>query len=128
PGLPRRRSATRSTGRSRGTVPPRLRMQLAERLPVAALLRIRVWEPWGVLLPLVALQWILLGLFVVTVRHNGWLFYQGGDETFFYTSSWSLAHGHIPDAAIGWGWSYVLAPVAAIFGTSFLAALPAIVL
>jgi hypothetical protein len=103
-------------------------MQLAERLHVAPLLRFRVWEPWGVLLPLVALQWILLGAFVLTVRHNGWLFYQGGDETFFYTSSWSIAHGHIPDAAIGWGWSYVLAPVAAIFGTNFLAALPAIVL
>jgi hypothetical protein len=103
-------------------------MQLAERLRVAPLLRVRVLEPWGVLLPLVALQWILLGAFVLTVRHNGWLFYQGGDETFFYTSSWSIAHGHIPDAAIGWGWSYVLAPVAAIFGTNFLAALPAIVL
>jgi hypothetical protein len=103
-------------------------MQLAERLHVAPLLRVRIWEPWGVLLPLVGLQWLLLGLFVVTVRHNGWLFYQGGDETFFYTSSWSLAHGHIPDAAIGWAWSYVTIPVAAIFGTNFLTALPALVL
>jgi hypothetical protein len=103
-------------------------MQLAERLHVAPLLRIRVWEPWGVLLPLVGLQWLLLGFFVLTVRHNGWLFYQGGDETFFYTSAWSIAHGHVPDAAIGWGWSYVLAPVAAIFGSNFLAALPAIIL
>jgi hypothetical protein len=103
-------------------------MQLAERLHVAPLLRIRVWEPWGVLLPLVALQWLLLGFFVLTVRHNGWLFYQGGDETFFYTSAWSVAQGHIPDAAIGWGWSYLLAPVAAIFGSNFLAALPAVIL
>jgi hypothetical protein len=103
-------------------------MQLAERLSARPLPRIRVWEPWGILLPLVGLQWILLGLFVVTVRHNGWLFYQGGDETFYYTSAWSIAHGHVPDAAIGWGWSYVLAPVAAIFGTNYLVALPAIVL
>jgi hypothetical protein len=103
-------------------------MQLAERLHARPLPRIRVWEPWGVLLPLAGLQWLLLGLFVVTVRHNGWLFYQGGDETFFYTSAWSIAHGHVPDAAIGWGWPYVIAPVAAIFGSNFLAALPAIVL
>jgi hypothetical protein len=103
-------------------------MQLAERLHVAPLLRVRIWEPWGVLLPLVGLQWLLLGLFVVTVRHNGWLFYQGGDETFFYTSSWSLAHGRIPDAAIGWAWSYVTVPVAAVFGTNFLTALPALIL
>jgi hypothetical protein len=103
-------------------------MQLAERLRVAPLLRVRVWEPWGVLLPLVGLQWLLLGIFVLTVRHNGWLFYQGGDETFFYTSSWAIAHGHIPDAAIGWAWSYLTAPVAAVFGTSFLAALPVLLL
>jgi hypothetical protein len=81
-----------------------------------------------VLLPLVGLQWLFLGAFVVTVRHNGWLFYQGGDETFFYTSSWSLAHGHIPDAAIGWAWSYLTVPIAAIFGTNFLTALPALIL
>jgi len=103
-------------------------MQLAERLHAASRLRVRVWEPWGVLLPLVALEWILLGAFVLTVRRNGWLFYQGGDETFFYTSAWSTAHGHVPDAAIGWGWSYLLAPVAAIFGTNYLTALPAIIL
>lgn len=103
-------------------------MQLAERLRAAPRLRVRVWEPWGVLLPLVALQWLLLGAFVLTVRHNGWLFYQGGDETFFYTSSWVMAHGHIADAAIGWGWSYLLAPVAAIFGANYLTALPAVVL
>ncbi len=98
-------------------------MRLPERLR-----RPPIREPWGVLLPLVGLQWLLLVAFVLTVRHNGWLFYQGGDETFFYTSAWSIAHGHVPDAAIGWGWSYLLAPVAASFGTNFLTALPAIVL
>ena len=67
-------------------------------------------------------------MFAAVVRHNGWLFYQGGDETFFYTSSWVLAGGHIPEAAIGYGWSYLLTPVARIAGADLLAALPAIVL
>jgi len=66
-------------------------------------------------------------VFVAVVRHNGWLFYHGGDETFFYTDAWSLAHGHIPESEIGWGWSYLLAPLARIAGPSFLAAVPAIV-
>jgi hypothetical protein len=98
-------------------------MRLADRLrPLGR------YEPWVVLGPLVVAQWLCLVAFVLTVRHNGWLFYQGGDQTFFYTSSWVVGHGHIPDAAIGWGWSYVLVPLTWIFGQSFLSALPAIVL
>lgn len=98
-------------------------------MPLASRLRgLPRYEPWIVLGPLVVVQWLALVAFVLTVRHNGWLFYQGGDQTFFYTSSWTLSHGHIPDAAIGWGWSYLLIPVSAVFGPNFLAALPAIVL
>ena len=98
-------------------------MRLADKLrPLAR------YEPWVVLGPLVLVQWLALVAFVVTVKHNGWLFYQGGDQTFFYTSSWIVGHGHIPDAAIGWGWSFVLVPVTWIFGSSFLSALPAVVL
>jgi hypothetical protein len=98
-------------------------MRLAERLrPLGR------YEPWVVLGPLALVQWLCLVAFVLTVRHNGWLFYQGGDQTFFYTSSWVVGHGYIPDAAIGWGWSYILVPVTWIFGPSFLSALPAIVL
>ncbi len=98
-------------------------MRLADRLrPLGR------FEPWVVVGPLVVVQWLALVAFVVTVRHNGWLFYQGGDQTFFYTSSWVVGHGHIPDAAIGWGWSYILVPVTWAFGASFLNALPAILL
>ena len=98
-------------------------MRLPERLR-----RLPLREPLGILAPLVVLQWLFLVAFVLTVRHNGWLFYQGGDETFYYTSAWTIAQGHVPDAAIGWGWSYLLAPVALIFGTNFLTALPVILL
>ena len=77
---------------------------------------------------LVLAQWAAVGVFVAVVRHNGWLFYHGGDETFFYTDAWSLAHGHIPESEIGWGLSYLLAPLARIAGPSFLAALPAIII
>ncbi len=77
---------------------------------------------------LVLAQWAAVGVFVAAVRHNGWLFYHGGDETFFYTDAWSLAHGHIPESEIGWGLSYLLAPLARIAGPSFPAAVPAIII
>ncbi len=42
-------------------------------------------EPWIVLGPLILVQWLALIVFMVTVRHNSWLYYQGGDETFYWT-------------------------------------------
>src|SRR5919197_4583772 len=97
--------------------------------PLAArLAALERFEPWVVLAPIVVAQWIGLVIFAAVVRHNGWLFYQGGDQTVFYTDAWSLGHGHIPEAEIGYGWSFVLSPVAAIFGSNILSALPLIVL
>jgi hypothetical protein len=84
--------------------------------------------PWLVLGPLVLAQWAAVGVFVLVVRHNGWLFYQGGDETFFYTDSWAIAHARIPESEIGYAWSYLTSPIALFAGPSYLAALPAIVL
>ena len=88
----------------------------------------RLREPLSVLVPLLLLQWGALVAFVETVRHNRWLFFQGGDQTFFYTSAWVLAHGHVPYSWVGYAWSFVLAPLTWIFGPNVLAALPAIVL
>jgi hypothetical protein len=76
----------------------------------------------------VVAQWIAVGLLALAATHNGWLFYQGGDETFFYTIAWVLAHGHLPETGIGYSWSLVEAPITAVAGPSFLAGLPAIVL
>jgi hypothetical protein len=85
-------------------------------------------QPWLVLVPLLAIQWLALLVFALSVPRNGWLFYQGGDQTYFYTDSWVLAHGHIPDSKVGYAWSLLLAPLPALLGPSFLAAVPAIVL
>lgn len=97
-------------------------------------LAVRGWQwflalrPAYVLGSLIVVQWLAVFAFAVTVRHNGWLYYQGGDQTYYYSSSWALAHGHLPQSPIGYGWSLLLAPVALAFGPSFLAALPAVVL
>lgn len=95
---------------------------------VAAVARAVPWQPWSVLGPLVLVQWAAVAAFALTVRHNGWLFYQGGDETWYYTSAWSIANGHLPVTPVGWGWSLLLSPIALFAGPSYLSALPAIVL
>ena len=85
-------------------------------------------QPWNVLLALVLLQWLLLLLLTQRIVHNGWLFAQDGTATAFYSTAWSLAHGHLPPALVGYGWPLVTTPVAGIAGIRFLDGLPALVL
>jgi hypothetical protein len=90
--------------------------------------RIPVAEPWRLLLPLLAVHWAALGLFTLSVRNNGWLFYQGGDQIWYYTTGWLLGHGWITDPLVSYGWSLVLAPIALIAGPAYVSAMPAVVL
>ncbi|MFN2627211.1 MAG: hypothetical protein ABR569_01085 [Gaiellaceae bacterium] len=85
-------------------------------------------RPLSVLGLLAVVQWLALLALIVSIHHNGWLFYQGGDETFYYTTGWGIAGGHLPPTSIGYGWSLLLAPIALFAGPSYLAALPGIVL
>ena len=98
-------------------------MRVAER--ARALAR---YEPWIVLAPLVAVQWLVLLVFALSVQRNGWLFYQGGDQTWFYTSAWELGHGRIPETLVGYLWPFLMAPLALAAGPNFLDGLPVIVL
>ena len=38
--------------------------------------------------------------------------YSGGDDSWYYTSAWVLGHGHVPQGSIGYGYSFLLAPLA----------------
>jgi hypothetical protein len=85
-------------------------------------------RPATLLAPAIAIQLLTtLGL-ALTVQHNGWLYYQGGDQLWYYVSSWLLAHGQIPTAFIGSGWPALLAPISRFAGPTLVPALPAIVL
>jgi hypothetical protein len=85
-------------------------------------------RPAYVLVPLLAVQWVAVLALALTVRHNGWLYYAGGDQLWHYTGAYLLAHGHLPPAFVGYGWSLLLLPVAAIAGPNLVSALPALVL
>jgi len=94
--------------------------------------RIRAWlagvHPAKLLVPAILVQWLVtLGL-ALTVRHNGWLYYQGGDQLWYYGSGWLLAHGTLPYPLVGPLWPALLAPLAGIAGPVLVPALPAIVL
>jgi len=94
----------------------------------AAWKRIPLREPWRVLLPLLAVHWVALVLFAGSVRNNGWLFYQGGDQIWYWTTGWLLGHGWIGEPLVSHGWSLVLAPFALAAGPAYVVALPGIVL
>jgi hypothetical protein len=100
-----------------------------------ALDRARQWSrvasnvrPAYVLVALVGVQWLAVLALALTVRHNGWLYYAGGDQLWHYSGAEVLAHGHLPRALVGYGWSVLLAPVAAVAGPNLVSALPAMVL
>jgi hypothetical protein len=76
---------------------------------------------------LLVVQWLALLAFAVTVNHNGWLYYAGGDQLWHYSGAYLLAHGHLPPALVGYGWSMMLLPVSWFAGASLVSALPAIV-
>jgi hypothetical protein len=104
------------------------------RLDAALVRARRAWQvvagvrPIYVLGALVGVQWMAVLALALTVRHNGWLYYAGGDQLWHYTGAYLLAHGHLPPAYVGYGWSILLAPVAAIAGPNLVSALPAMVL
>ena len=67
-------------------------------------------------MPLLVVHWLALVAFTTRVNHNGWLFYQGGDQIWFWTTSWLLGHGSITVPAVSQGWSMLLVPFAWIGG------------
>jgi len=90
--------------------------------------RIPLREPWRVLVPLLLVHWLALVVFTLRVRHNGWLFYQGGDQIWYWTTGWLLGHGSITESFVSHGWSLVLVPFAWIGGPGFLGGLPVVLL
>lgn len=106
-------------GRAPGASPFAAAGRLARALP---------GQPWSILAVLVVVQWLAVVAFALTVRHNGWLYFQGGDQTWYYTSAWAIGNGELPVTSVGWGWSTLLAPIAAIAGPSVLDGLPAILI
>jgi len=112
---------------SEAAEPPAAFTALAARLRQARDTALEIRTAY-VLGGLVVVQWIaVLGL-ALTVRHNGWLYYAGGDQLWHYSGAYLLAHGHLPPAFVSYGWSVLLLPIAPFAGPNLVSALPAMVL
>jgi hypothetical protein len=85
-------------------------------------------RPRNVLAVMIVAQWLGLLALARTVRHAGWIYYQGGDQLWTYTTGWLLAHGHLGDALVGYLWPVLLAPIALVAGPNIAHAYAAVVL
>ena len=77
---------------------------------------------------LAVLQWLAILVYALTVRHNGWLFYQGGDQIWLLTTGWLLGDGELAPTYTGYGWPLAVAPIMRFTGPSFVTAMPPIIL
>ena len=76
---------------------------------------------------LAVVQWLAILAFALTVRHNGWLFYQGGDQIWLLTTGWLLGHGDLAPTYTGYGWPLAVAPIMRLTGSSFVNAMPPVI-
>ncbi|MCP9488172.1 MAG: hypothetical protein MSC30_20215 [Gaiellaceae bacterium MAG52_C11] len=82
-------------------------------------------RPLAVLATLVAIQWLALLVFALSVRHNGLVFYQGGDQINYTTNAWLLGNGRLPPAILGYGWPVLLLPFGWLAESDYVSFLPA---
>lgn len=94
--------------------------------------RVHAWlvaaRPAAILAPAIVIQWLTTLALALTVRHNGWLYYQGGDQLWHWISGWLLAHGELPPTFVGHGWPAILAPLTMFGGPTLVPGLPGVVL
>jgi hypothetical protein len=64
---------------------------------------------------------------LLTSPHNGWIYQNGDDGGWYWTSAWTLSSLHLPFTAVGLGWPYLMTPLAQIFGANVADGLPAVV-
>jgi hypothetical protein len=61
------------------------------------------------------------------VEHNGWVYFQGGDQIWFTTSGWLLGRFQLAPTESSYLWPLVQAPVTWVTGSTYVQVLPALV-
>jgi hypothetical protein len=85
-------------------------------------------RPLYVVAPLCVLSYLIALAVGLHGKHNGWLYYTGGDGTYYWTMPWALAHHVLPATTISYGLPVLTWPLTLVFGPTVLPALPVIVL
>ena len=63
----------------------------------------------------------------LSVEHNGWVWFQGGDQIWLSTQGWLLGQLELPPTELGYLWSYALTPIMWVTGPTYVQALPPLV-
>lgn len=90
--------------------------------------RLRALPTWALLAAACVVQLAIVLAIALTATHNHFVWYSGGDSTEYWTTSWSLGHGTIPQALIGYGIPVAYMWLPPLSGITLLSGLPAIVL
>jgi len=85
-------------------------------------------RPRAVLGALIGVQIASTLVLAVWVTHNGWVYFQGGDQIWLASQGWLLGHLELPPTELGYLWSYALMPIMWITGPTYVQALPPLVL
>jgi hypothetical protein len=63
----------------------------------------------------------------LVAAHNGWVWFQGGDQIWLATQGWLLGQLELPPTELGYLWSYLLAPIMWLTGPTYVQALPPLI-
>jgi hypothetical protein len=84
-------------------------------------------RPRTVLATLVGAQIAGTIALAVRVQHNGWIYYQGGDQIWFTTTGWLLGRLELAQTESSYLWPFVQAPITWLTGPTYVEVLPALV-
>jgi len=85
-------------------------------------------RPRAVLATLAGAQILATLALALDVQHNGWVYYQGGDQIWFTSSGWLLGRLQVSPTVASYLWPLVQAPITWVTGPTYVQALPALVL
>jgi hypothetical protein len=85
-------------------------------------------QPRAVLGTLVGAQVAATLVLALSVDHNGWVWFQGGDQIWLTTTGWLLGEAELPPTEIAYLWPTAQAPVTWATGPTYVQALPPLVL
>jgi hypothetical protein len=84
-------------------------------------------RPRSVLATLAGAQIAATIVFAFLVEHNGWVYYQGGDQIWFTTTGWLAGRLELAQTDASYLWPLVQAPITWVTGPTYVQALPPLV-
>lgn len=84
-------------------------------------------HPRAVLGSLIGMQIAGTLVLALSVTHNGWVYFQGGDQIWLTTQGWLLGQFELAPTELGYLWSFLLMPIMWVTGPTFVQALPPLV-